>query len=1078
MKHHNAPLENLTRSSLRLNKGMMILLGLTLLLIGISAWSVRRLIEEHHDTVSFHFARLLENIQEQEDFLQSLTHYSLEGDLLNNDLPKVRLFTPLPDEGADIYQGQAFSFSMPFSVKLDPQTIPASEQPKVLGLGASLADIYSTFWSASYYRSPQVFLFNPQGNYDITVPAAGRGRSKVMSVNENFADVFKTVIARFPQGNPLQGHAEIAWKSYVESPDPSTPARMLAYVNLQLKPEQLHIQGAGSQVIIASLVDLNQINDFERIMNWSEYDHLTLIDPTGTVLIGVLGPESQLKEGFNLKPEGLVFKLVNHEGPAWTAIYTVGFTSFFRNALWSLVSLAFVLLGTLGLSWLATRWYKRHVILPARIAHSNIAESEAFSRVVIDTAPTGLCVVRRTDQKILVENQRAQQWHYTGELVKALAHHRDSCEIGEHSLEIDGHHLEVGFVSTRYQGQDVRLYAFNDVTRHIDDAHALEQARRAADAANEAKTLFLATMSHEIRTPLYGVLGTLELLGLTRLDPRQYDYLQTIQRSSTTLFQLISDVLDVSKIESGQMAIEPVEFSPLEMIEDTVHTYAAFAQRKGLMLYACTDAKLPDRVLGDPMRIRQILNNLVSNAIKFTDTGRVVLRTRVLQISEQEVSFEWQVTDTGIGISESQQANLFDLFFQVKDSSSEGGAGLGLPICRWLSEMMGGQMKVVSEPGLGSSFSLLMSLPVLSANAAQGAGIVSGSTPVHVRAPIQELAQTHCDWLNRLGVVATLAALPQEHKHADIVLLDVLPGNDEQPWGGPRVCCISGGPNPAQYIDGRWEVDVHDVHAIAQAVSLARQNKTEQASHVPAQRGADLMLHILVAEDNPINQAILKEQLDALGCTAVVAANGELAMHTWQPKVFDLVITDVNMPVMNGYEFAKALREHDAKVPIIGVTANAMREEGARCIAAGMNAWIVKPMGLQTLRENLVKLCKPATYDCRGRNASAPLDPSPPPSPADQVHLSPAMRALFISTMQEDMQQISAGLEERSGAKVGQRLHRVAGALSVVQARDLAEYCTHLEIQVAETDFDAALQQKVEQVLVRLCAILRSLEGD
>ncbi|MEG0068139.1 MAG: histidine kinase dimerization/phospho-acceptor domain-containing protein, partial [Pseudomonas sp.] len=171
-----------------------------------------------------------------------------------------------------------------------------------------------------------------------------------------------------------------------------------------------------------------------------------------------------------------------------------------------------------------------------------------------------LCVVGRADGQVLIENQRAQQWPGTTRLVAALGRIQESAESGETYLEIEGRHLQVGFVSTRYQGQDVRLYAFSDVTRHVEDALALEDARRAADAANEAKTLFLATMSHEIRTPLYGVLGTLELLGLTPLDPRQKTYLHTIQRSSATLFQLISDVLDVSKIESGQMAIESIEF--------------------------------------------------------------------------------------------------------------------------------------------------------------------------------------------------------------------------------------------------------------------------------------------------------------------------------------------------------------------------------------------------------------------------------------------------------------------------------------------------------------------------------------
>lgn len=179
-----------------------------------------------------------------------------------------------------------------------------------------------------------------------------------------------------------------------------------------------------------------------------------------------------------------------------------------------------------------TRWYlAKQVIRPARQAHERIAESVAFSRVIIDTAPTGLCVVGRADGQVLIENQRAQQWPGTASW-QALSRVHDSADSGETHLEIEGRHLQVGFVSTRYQGQDVRLYAFNDVTRHIEDALALEDARRAADAANEAKTLFLATMSHEIRTPLYGVLGTLERSASTALDPRQKTYLHTIQRSS------------------------------------------------------------------------------------------------------------------------------------------------------------------------------------------------------------------------------------------------------------------------------------------------------------------------------------------------------------------------------------------------------------------------------------------------------------------------------------------------------------------------------------------------------------------
>jgi len=218
----------------------------------------------------------------------------------------------------------------------------------------------------------------------------------------------------------------IDWRSYVEVPDRTTPARLLAYVNLQSKSEQAQVKGSDARRIVASLLDLSQINDFERIMDWMVYDRFTLIAPAGEVLIGIQRPESHLHEGVNLKPEGLVFKLVNHDGPGWAAIYTISFKSFFRYAFWSLTTLLLSLLAIIGLGWLASRWYKKQVILPARQAHASIAESEAFSRVVIDTAPTGLCVVRCADQQILLENQRARQWQGTSALVKALNLQQDN----------------------------------------------------------------------------------------------------------------------------------------------------------------------------------------------------------------------------------------------------------------------------------------------------------------------------------------------------------------------------------------------------------------------------------------------------------------------------------------------------------------------------------------------------------------------------------------------------------------------------------------------------------------------------
>jgi len=1073
MKHNNATLENLTRSSMQLNKGLLLLLGLALLLIGISYWAAQRLIEEQHEEVRFHFARLMENVQEHEAFLKTLSEQGALDQMLSAEHADLYLQKPVPQEGANVYEGQEFSYSMPFGLNFNHEKLAADELPKVFALGVHLASSYSAFWASSHYPAPQVFLFNAYDNFDINVPAAGHLRANLWTNGESYKTVGQRVFQHLAIEDGGSPDNQVYWEKYNVPPGETAPTSLLAYVNIHISPERLHIQDANSRMVVASLLDLSRLDDVDQTMKWSIDDHFTLISPTGAALIGSLKTDRPLHEGLNLNSDGMVFKVSTTTGEPWTGIYTISFKSYFGQDMWPLLSLLVLLLT--GIGWTINRWYRNWIVLPAHLAHQSIAESDAFSRVVIDTAPTGLCVVRRTDFKVLLENQRAQEWQGTSKLVALLGRERNLAEAGEISLDIDGRHLHVGFISTRYKGQHALLCAFNDVTSHIEDVAALEQAKSAADAANEAKALFLATMSHEIRTPLYGVLGTLELLELTRLDQRQQEYLQTIQRSSTTLFQLISDVLDVSKIESGQMTIESIEFCPLQMIEDTLHTYAAFAERKGLLLYACIDAALPNLTVGDPLRIRQILNNLLSNAIKFTEAGRVVLRVRVLNTSDGHASLEWQVTDSGIGISQTQQEQLFEPFYQVRDASGEAGAGLGLAICWGLSEMMQGQIKIISEPGLGSSFSLQLDLKTRPGVLPECLDI-QPATHVFVRAPAQELAQSVSDWLNRLGLSAQVAPAHLEQSHQDAILVDVLPCDSTTSWQGPRVRCVSSASSLPEYPAADWEVDAHDIQAIARTVSLAQQGRIVKTPRLEPAKARRLNLHILVAEDNPINQAIIKEQLEVLGCTVVVTCNGEQALHHWQPGVFDLVLTDVNMPVMNGYELARTLREHDPQIPIIGVTANAMREEGARCISVGMNAWIVKPLSLQTLREHLSKLCQ-VPFQATPAIAEPMPNLTQPQTRLDEIiQLSPKMRELFLTTMQQDMQRVTCALDIGDGKTVAERLHSIAGAMGAVQATTLAKACAELECELLENRITPPLTLKTRHLVQRLSNVLDALE--
>ena len=1051
MPHPNAFLEKLARSSLRLNKGLMVLGALVLLLLGISYLGVQRVIDEQRDTFQFHFARLMENIQEQEVFLQNISRESVQDKLDPSTVLPPFIQKPLPEAGPNIYEGRGQPFSLPYSLKINPDKIAAEQYPKVFALGTYLSAYYSAFWAASHYQSPQVILLNGPDNYDVTVPAAGRLRGAGQIAIGALVEALAPLNTR-PAEQNTPAH-QVQWQPYA---DDSGAPTLLAYVDINLASTALNIDGANPRVVVASLLKLAQVNNIERLMQWTTYDELTLVTPTGAVLTGSLKPGQVLHEGVNFSRDGLVFKLTSAGAQHWTAIYVISMTSLLDYARWPLLCLVALVLAALAASRVVNRWYTTAVVLPAHQAHASIAESEAFSRAVIDTAPTGLCVIRRSDHRVLLENKRAQQWHDTRQLIDLLQQ-QPPTQPGQVHLEIDGCHLHVAFVPTRYQGQDAWLCALHDVTRHVEDAAALEDARHAADSANQAKSRFLATMSHEIRTPLYGVLGTLELLGLTPLAPRQQDYLHTIQRSSATLFQLISDVLDVSKIEAGQMTLEHQDFCPLELTEDSVRTYSAFAQAKGLQLYACIDPALPNRLRGDPLRIRQIINNLLSNAIKFTDYGRVVLRVRVAEQADGQVRVQWQVSDSGVGISQAQQQQLFDPFYQVNDATSQAGAGLGLAICKWLCELMHGQLNLVSEPGLGSSFTLQLALAVVPGDLADCPAFSPGAPAVYVRAPIAELAQHVTGWLNRLGLDSRLVTTDPVPDSA--LLVDLLPAANSPAWPGQRIIAEPGGPNPAQRTGADWAVDAHDIRAMAWATDLAQQGANAGRTAPSATRN-DLNLHVLVAEDNAINAAIIQEQLEALGCAVTLTANGEQALTQWLPGRFDLVLTDVNMPVMNGYQLAEALRQHDKTLPIIGVTANALREEGERCAAVGMNAWMVKPLNLATLRAQLEKHCQIAL-----------------PAPVELPQLSPKMRELFVSTLRQDVHATLATLDLHDANGVAQQLHSMAGALGAVQAAAMATAFVELECRLTGMAITPALALEVRQNLAQLNALLDALES-
>ncbi|XHS31190.1 ATP-binding protein [Pseudoxanthomonas sp. UC29_72] len=608
---------------------------------------------------------------------------------------------------------------------------------------------------------------------------------------------------------------------------------------------------------------------------------------------------------------------------------------------------------------LLRRCIDRQAIQPALQQHRRLLENLDFSSTVIDMAPAGICVLQRDDRRLLLANQLLHDWlGEDGEHSDWRAPWRE--HAGEHGRGLEfttreGRQLQVLHAACRYQGEDVLLCVFHDISRHRQAQAALSSARQAADAANQAKSAFLATMSHEIRTPLYGVLGTLELLGRTSLDAQQSQYLRTIGSSSSVLLQLISDVLDVSKIESGQLSLKPAPLSPRELTESVLRSFAAAAIHKGLHARVCTDPALPSCVLGDADRIRQVLGNLLSNAIKFTEHGRVVLRVRQVQREGESSVLVWQVTDTGVGIAAEEQARLFEPFRQVRGDSNAQGTGLGLSISDRLVRLMGGELQVVSEPGLGSSFSVRLPLQVL--EAAEDGPTLLPDPPILVRGRDRELVDSACGWLRRWGANAQpLQGDPALFDRDGAILMD---GEAEMPlaWAGPRVVAsIDGGDQPSVAADGSLVVTLHGITAIGRALACVQQQRATLPTRARATPAPPLGLRVLAVEDNPINRVILAEQLRALGCEVELAQDGVEALQLCRAQSFDLVLADINMPRMDGHALARQLREDGNPVPVVGVTASVAPEERERCMASGMQGYLGKPIDIAHLRKALTAL--------------------------------------------------------------------------------------------------------------------------
>lgn len=652
-------------------------------------------------------------------------------------------------------------------------------------------------------------------------------------------------------------------------------------------------------------------------------------------------------------PEYLILrKSVGHGG--WSLAYSVPVSQLIKTNLPVFQAVGLMASMLMIFVMLSIGYLSRRVLQPALSQYSALIDSEALNRKLIATAPVGLALVRYRDAELLFFNELTQVWIESDRAWFTRISENNEPSITHEIVLQDGRTIQLSCTPTFWGGEDAILCVLNDISRLKDTERSLVEAKSAAESANQAKTLFLTTMSHEIRTPLYGILGTLELFTLSGLSGQQREYMKTLLHSSSSLLRIVNDSLDLSSIEAGQLTLESTPFSPMELAELVVETYAAKAENKGLQIYAISDTSVPYLLTGDATRIRQVLDNLINNAIKFTLSGHVVLRVYGSQHVSDNVSMVFQVVDSGIGISSEHLPRLFDPYFRPanKLSGQESGSGLGLSICSRLAQLMQGRLWAISERNLGSRFTFEVTLPLANDNNIPPLPNLLPK-PVYVDGAVPEIVYNLCEWLRYWGAQALPFRNVTTSDCARGILIQAWPPPvHTSNWRGKRIIALP----PTLVHERKSEHDTiitgaYSVTAIGRIVQAMQHSMIPEALVAIPFVAEKFGLRLLIVDDSPISHMILREQLELLGCTVALASNGHEAINFSDISTFNAVITDLRMPDLDGYEVARRLRKKGYAGKIIGLTGNTcQKEEKERGYAAGMDYQLRKPLSLSQLR--------------------------------------------------------------------------------------------------------------------------------
>lgn len=651
-----------------------------------------------------------------------------------------------------------------------------------------------------------------------------------------------------------------------------------------------------------------------------------------------------------------------------------------------------------------------------------LRDSEKRLNNILESSPVGVGLSRIRDGVIIYSNEQcarmlgynrndwkgktsSESWVNQEDQEAFLYEYHQKGRVATRSAELkckDGSHLWclITIEKMVYQEEECILYWIVDISHQKESEEALQKARDAAIKATQAKSGFLANMSHEIRTPLNAITGFAHLALQTSLTTQQSDYLKKIERASDSLLGVINDILDFSKIEAGHLHIEETEFSLEEVLEHLSDLIRIRAEEKGLEIFIMYGPEIPDLLIGDPLRLGQILLNIASNAVKFTEKGEITLLIESQKLGNTQHQLKFSVSDTGIGMSPHVIERLFKPFSQADSTTTRrfGGTGLGLAITKQLIEMMQGKIEVRSQVNAGTQFFITLpfkcptSQPGYSIEASKLSGkrvliADDNATSRHMLSAIAENYRMEIDTAKTgLEALEKVKQAQASNQCYDLVLMDwVMPGMDGVTSSQNIRQLTSESPLPAIImVTGRGKHELEEKTSLEcfSAVlvkpvspSVLRRSmiraidpdfKPDQSSllesTMPDTRELD-GINILLAEDNKINQQIARELLEQHGVRVTVADNGLDAVHLAEKQMFRLVLMDIQMPVLDGYHATEKIRERltPKELPIIAMTAHALNAEKEHCLRVGMNDHIAKPINPTQLYQTLLRWLKPET---------------------------------------------------------------------------------------------------------------------